>query len=119
MAKGKERDARRETQWRRIIRQHTRSGLTVRDFCRKSKLRETAFYYWRREIQRRGSGRPEEQEQRQHPTFLPVRLAQETRTAERGGVEIALPGGVRVHIAAPVDRRALADVLAVLEGRPC
>jgi transposase-like protein len=120
MAKGKDRDVRREKQWRRIIKEHIGSGLTIREFCRKSKVPETAFYFWRRELQRRRLDRREaEQEQRQHPTFLPVRLAQEARAPDRGDVEIALPGGVRVHVTAPVDRQTLADVLSVLEGRPC
>jgi len=126
MAKGKDRDMRRESQWRRIFKEHIASGLTIRDFCRKSKLPETAFYFWRRELQRRGlESREAEQEQRERPgarpTFLSVRLAQETETraAESAGIEITLPGGARVHVAPPVDRQALADVLAVLEDRPC
>lgn len=53
MAKGKDRDRLRETQWQRIIREHTRSGLTIRHFCRKSKPPESAFYFWRREPQHR------------------------------------------------------------------
>jgi hypothetical protein len=131
MANGKGRDKRLEIRWRRIIKEHVNSGLTIRDFCRKSKLPESAFYFWRRELERRGLARREaEQEQRERPTrpaFLPVRVAHEPGPGERGGVEIALPGGVQVHVTAPVDRQALADVLlavsdverAVLEGRPC
>ena len=36
-----------------------------------------------------------------------------------GSIEIELLGGRRLHVTAPVDRQALADVLSVLEGRPC
>ena len=36
-----------------------------------------------------------------------------------GRIEIALSGGRRVCVTAPVDGQALADVLAALEGRPC
>lgn len=36
-----------------------------------------------------------------------------------GRIEIELSGGHHVHVTAPVDRQALADVLAVLEGAPC
>ena len=59
------------------------------------------------------------------PAFVPVRLA--ASHAERigepagrsagGRIEIELADGRRVHVAGPVDRQALADVLAVLEGQ--
>jgi hypothetical protein len=131
MAKGKDRDRRLEAQWRRVIREHTRSGLSIRDFCRKCKLRESAFYFWRRELERRDVARREaEQEQRKRPSgqaaFVPVRVTDEVRS-DAGRIEIVLSGGRRVHVVAPVDRQALADVLAVLaaaspeqlEGQPC
>ena len=141
MAKGKEPDRRLEAQWRRIIRQHIRSGLTIREFCGRSKLPESAFYFWRRELTRRDLGRPkQDKERRNRPpargAFVPVRLAvsnaegvAESPCAEvPARIEIVLSGGRRVHVTAPVDRAALADVLAVLsldfgagwgEGRPC
>ena len=124
MPKSMKRDKRREAQWRRIIREHTHSGLTIRDFCRKSKLPESAFYFWRQELQRRGLERPKaEQGQRKRPSaqaaFVPVTVARDMAPQTHGRIEIALHGGHRVHVTAPVDRQALADVLAVLEGRPC
>ena len=72
MAKGKEPDRRLESQWRRIVGEHKQSWLNIRQFCRRGKLRETAFHFWR-----------------------------------------------RVHVCVPMDRQALADELAVLEGHPC
>ena len=33
-----------------------------------------------------------------------------------GRIEIVLEGGRQIHVAPPVDQRALADVVAVLEG---
>lgn len=133
MAKGKDRDRRREVQWRRIISEHVRSGLTIREFCRKSNLHESAFYFWRGELQRRGLVRHQaEQDQRQQrirsaqapvaastPAFVEVRVEGRSSTPAGGRIEIELPGGRRIHVTAPVDRQALADVLAVLEGRPC
>jgi transposase-like protein len=140
---GRGRDRRREARWRRIIREHGRSGLGVREFCRRGKLTETAFYFWRRELQRRegerheaehlsgvASAKPEEQRrQPTHrawrrqttaaPTFVAVQVAKDIAIAGGGRIEIELSGGRRVHVTAPVDRQALADVLAVLEGAPC
>ena len=141
MAKGRNRDRRREAQWRRIIREHQRSGLSIRAFCRKARLRETAFYFWRRELQRRqveDSTRRAEPKQRRKtepplvPAFVPVRVDQQSAAPAGGRIEIELSGGRRVQVTAPVDRQALADVLAVLrldeltapslvegEGHPC
>jgi hypothetical protein len=80
-------------------------------------LAESAFYFWRRELQRRQT----EQEQRRERAhaFLPVRVAEELPPPVAGRIEIVLANGRRVHVAAPVDRQALAEVLAVLEGLPC
>ena len=88
MAKGKSRDRPREPYWRRTVREQRGGGLTIRGFCRKSKLRESAFHFWRREVERRGA----EQEPR------------------RGGFGLFLrPGGrlrddplQRVHLLRPI-----------------
>ncbi len=45
MAKSTGRDRAREAQWRRIVREQERSGLTIREFCRRGKHRESAFYF--------------------------------------------------------------------------
>ena len=132
MAIGKNRDTRREAQWRRIIRQHSDSGLTVSGFCRKGKLPESAFYFWRRELQRRQAEPQRPTDLPATPAFVAVRVEDSSSSSIAGHIEIELPGGRRVHVVAPVDRQALADVLAVLrldvlaalsaaegEGRPC
>jgi hypothetical protein len=133
MAKGGVRDGQREAVWRRVMQGQGGSGLTIREFCHKSKVPESAFYFWRRELERREARRrgaePEKHPQRSRrsrqrrsssaPGFVPVNLAQEAPVQVRGGIEIELAGGRRVHVTTPVDRQTLADVLAVLEGRPC
>lgn len=133
MANGRGRDRQREVCWRRVVREQRGSGLTIRDFCRQSKLRESAFYFWRGELERRDCARrqaePEGRQQQGRgsrcprpivaPAFVPVQVAQEIPPPAPGRLEIALTGGRRVHVIPPVDRQALADVLAVLEGRAC
>jgi hypothetical protein len=160
MANGKGRDPRREAYWRRTMRRQERSGLTIREFCHRQDLAETAFYYWRKELARR-QVEPGRRRRHTHPSmatagtagpaahprgFVSVRLAaspaptraQGMSTAAIGRIVIEVSGGRRVHVVAPVDRQALADVLAVLavasseqragngrdgaspeEGRPC
>lgn len=127
MAKGKGREGRGEAYWRRVVRQQGASGLAVREFCRRRGLRESTFYFWRRELPRREA----EQVHRRDvvgpsatAAFVPVCVT--TGDAEPAGqgveapgrIEILLAGGRRVRVKAPVDRQALADVVAVLEARP-
>jgi transposase-like protein len=128
MAGGKNRDRRREAYWRRIVREQRGSGLTIREFCRKSKLTESAFHFWRRELERREAEHEQRQGQRRAPksprpprapVFVPVRVTEQFQPQTGGRIEIELSGGRRVHVIAPVDRQTLADVLAVLEGQPC
>lgn len=116
MVRGRGRDSSREAKWRAIIGGHGRSGLTIREFCRRRKLTESAFYFWRRELQRRGNPRSEggEGEAAAAAVFVPVSLLQEDSAPGGGRIEIELPGGWRVLVTPPVDRQSLADVVAVL-----
>jgi hypothetical protein len=52
------RDAGREAFWRRTLAGYGKSGLTVREFCRREKLQESAFYFWRRTIRHRSLEQP-------------------------------------------------------------
>ena len=40
----------REQFWRITLGRFAESGLDIRGFCRRHRLPETAFYFWRREI---------------------------------------------------------------------
>lgn len=51
----KRRDPQREQFWRATLAEWSASGRTVRDYCRRHRLTETAFFYWRRELRRRGA----------------------------------------------------------------
>jgi hypothetical protein len=128
MAKKGERDPKRERFWRAALQRQQRSGLTVREFCRSEQLPETSYHFWRREIARR--------DREPRPRSVHERAARRRPVASRGlfqelailarpspGVdhclEVILPDGCRVRVAAEVDRTLLADVLAVLETRRC
>jgi hypothetical protein len=85
--------------------------MSVRAWCRKHRVKEVAFYWWRRELARRDAERP--------VSFVPVHVS-EDQLAEQGcPIEIVLTGGRCVRISGRVDRQALADVLAVLEEQAC
>jgi hypothetical protein len=49
----RQRDPAREQSWRDTLKQFASSGRSVRAFCADRRLTESAFYFWRREIQRR------------------------------------------------------------------
>jgi len=118
MAKGKRRDKGKEAYWQQKLDQHSQSGLSIRAFCGQHGLTETAFYFWRRELVRR-QGERRSKPRRRRALFVPVRLATEARPTTSGEIAIALADGRRVHLTPPVDKQALADVLAVMEARPC
>ena len=130
----------RQTYWEEAMRRWRESGQSVRDFCRNEGVRESAFYFWRRELAQRShrteaanGARPQasplttashssERASSRHssvPSFLPVRVVEDVAVEAASGVEIILAHGCTVRVRSGFDRQALADVLAVLEVRPC
>ena len=47
-------DPRRRNYWEEVVRRWKEGGRSVREFCRAEGLRESAFYFWRRKLGRRG-----------------------------------------------------------------
>jgi transposase-like protein len=119
MAKRRRRDLAREAVWRRRLNQQADSGQSVRAWCRRHRVTETAFYWWRRELARRDAGRKPSARcdaEAQAASFVPVHV---TEGAARDGdqrIEIVLTDGRRVRITGPVNREMLTDVL---ERRAC
>ena len=125
---GKRRDPAREKFWRRAIRDQQRSGLSVRDFCRREGLKDWTFRWWRQELVRRdrqpsaaprGGGDAEPTEA--PPAFLPVRVADLEVVPSRPAppIEIVLPDGPIVRVPTGFNPSTLGHIMAVLEGRPC
>jgi transposase-like protein len=126
------------------VQQWRRSGQPVRDYCLAHGLKESAFYFWRRQLARRGAAGPQRQDGGGQPPaaktrrggrasaprrasharpdearFLPVHVLMGREQAAAGGVEIVLGDGRTVRVPPGFDRQTLAEVLAVLEVRPC
>jgi hypothetical protein len=125
---GKRRDPAREKFWRRALRDQRRSGLSVRDFCRREGLKDWTFRWWRQELARRDQqsapaprGEPDGGPTDAAPAFLPVRVIDPEAVSTRPAppIEIALDGGPTVRVFAGFDPGTLGDVLALLEGRRC
>jgi hypothetical protein len=121
---GKRRDPARERFWRRAIRDQQRSGLSVRDYCKREGLKDGAFRWWRQELPRRDRGAsvaPRDERTEPAPAFLPVRVVDPEGSAPRPAppIEIVLPDGSIVRVPTGFNPLTLDHVLAVLEGRPC
>jgi transposase-like protein len=142
-------DPQRRSYWEEVVRRWREGGQPVRAFCRGEGLRESAFYFWRRRLacRSRRAGAVNGPRSQPHavtpashssqrvspggspsPSFLPLHVvASEGLKPTSGyglaeaaqGVEIILGPGRTVRVPAGFDRQTLADVLAVLEVRPC
>jgi hypothetical protein len=106
-----QRDSGRERRWRAVVARQAKSGLTVRAFCRQEKLRETAFYFWRRTIAERDAMRSVAAA----PAFVPVVLSARG-VASPTEIAIDLRGGrtLRLRDSIPPDR--LAAIVVALEA---
>ena len=141
-----QRDRAKERSWRRIMRRWRGSGLNIREFCDWQALSEPSFYAWRRELAKRDreaatsalssratvAGRLRQNGSIRTPVsaFLPVRVVADGAPVESvspsraDGLEVHLPGGVRLSVPAGCDRALLRDVIACCrrmqpEPRPC
>lgn len=106
-----ERDAKRDSFWRGVLKRHAVSGLTVRAFCQREQLTESAFFAWRRTIAERDA----EVKPAKQPAFLPVVVDGNSR--REGAITIELAGGrvLRLPEATPTAR--LVEVVHALEAR--
>jgi len=118
-----QRDLNREQFWRRHLDQQHSGGLTVRAYCRANALRETAFFYWKKEIAKRNreatSSAPPSA-----PAFVPVAVIDAPDSRTETPIAIHLAAGHRLRVRSGCNRELLADVLALLakperEGRSC
>jgi len=138
-------DPQRQSYWEAVVQRWQEGGQGVRAFCRAEGLRESAFYFWRCQLARRGrqaaaangsqpqarAATPASRSSKRilpqpgaTPSFLPVRVVAPTSghpsvVQATGGVEIVLTQGRTVRVPAGFDRQTLVDVLAVLEAQPC
>jgi len=133
------RDPAKERHWRRIVRRWRSSGLSVREFCDWQALSEPCFYAWRRELAKRDreaaagvpgigaarGGRPVKQNgpsRTPAAAFLPVQVVADggrdvaASSSRPDGIEVHLPGGVRLVVPPGCDRGLLRDVIVCCVG---
>ncbi len=92
----------RRSFWREFIGRQEKSGVSVREFCRRHQASEPGFYEWRKRLAKE----------------LPVKFALvETKAngcAEAAAVEITLATGERLRVGPGMDAAVLRVVLSVL-----
>ena len=117
MANGQRRDLDRERFWREALGRQEGSGLSVRAFCLREGLAETALYSWRRVLRERdGEGG--------RPGFVPVAVV----AGEGGGddadslpIVIELRGGRLMRLGTSMAAGRVAAIVHAIEsgdGRP-
>jgi transposase-like protein len=110
MSKCGQRDLEREKFWRGTMSAWRSSGLSVREFCERRGLTETAFYFWRKELRRREGERPCRPVS---PTFVPVTLLATPAIA----VKVRCPSGHVVTLPS-CDVSLLRGLFAALTSEP-
>jgi hypothetical protein len=75
----------RETTWRRVLAGHAASGMSIRAYCAKNRVKEPAFYWWRAELARRDAPKPK-------AAFVPV-VVKGPAALGTEGISIGLRGG--------------------------
>ncbi|MCG3185342.1 MAG: hypothetical protein ICCCNLDF_03571 [Planctomycetes bacterium] len=141
MTRRGDRSLEKEAFWRLAVEEWKTAGTTIREFCRSNGLKESAFYFWRRELARRAglpalstaegpaaeakvrrTGRTRENSQAgQAPSptamILPLTLrSHETAAAgggESGSIEIVV-GGHRLRVSPGFDEETLKRLLRML-----
>lgn len=119
MRRGSERrDVEKERYWQGIIREGARSGMSIREFCRHRRIKESQLYAWRRELKYRdeeSGGRTRAKSTRPVSAGATFALVTEgSEGVESAGIELVLTGGKRLRIGRGVDAETLGRVVAVL-----
>lgn len=112
-----------EDRWRRLLAEHERSGLSVRQFAEERSLSAWSLYAWRQRLglsRRRATRRSGRQgKQDRAAELVPVRVidAVDDPLAEaRSGFHVELREGARIHVPAGFQSEDLARLVAVLRS---
>jgi transposase len=108
-------DEAKHEHWRQVLQRWKASGLGVRGFCDRHRLAESQFWWWRRRLGESIEMAPVKSE----PAFVPITIVESRRAGTSAAIDIRLTSGHRLRVRAGCDRRLLAEVVALLEGRPC
>jgi hypothetical protein len=98
-------DAEKVRFWQRTIREAARSGMSIREFCRQRRLKESQFYWWQHKLR---VGRQERSTREQGATrgAASFALVSNEPEATDAGIELVLGDGRRLRIRKAANRSA-------------
>jgi hypothetical protein len=99
---------RREAMWRGLVAGHAASGMSIRAYCAKMRVKEPAFYWWRAELARREAPKPK-------ATFVPV-VVKAPAAAGTEGISIELRGGRVLRLPSSMAMGDVAALVRAIEG---
>jgi hypothetical protein len=106
-------DAEKAKHWQKTIREAARSGVSIREFCRQRRLKESQFYWWQHKLKVGRQGRMRRPGgNRAEASFA---LVSNEPEGTDGGIELVLGDGRRLRIRKGVDEETLRAVLAAVE----
>ena len=115
--RGGQRDVDKERQWRHAIHEAARSGLSIREFCRRRHVRESQFYWWQRRLKE--NHRPRRMPRDADSKKATFALVSNDSSAADAGIELVLQDGRRLRISRGVDKQTLRSVLTAVEPAGC
>jgi len=119
MSSSKRSDVEKERYWAKVVGEAARSGLSIREYCRRHDVKESQFYWWQRKLKDRhqaNRSRPHGGRSGSEVSFALVRDGAEDLDA---GIELVLGTGRRLRIRKGVDEQTLRTVLAALGTEGC
>lgn len=108
-------DLGKQNRWLRLLESWQRSTLSIREFCERRHLAESAFFFWRRTLRQRGllpSTSTPSPPPTPTPAFVPLLLEP---TPHAMPLELVLAKGRVLRIPPGFDPRRLAELLTLLE----
>jgi transposase-like protein len=116
--KDKRADVEKKRYWQQMVREATRSKLSIREFCRQNQLKESQYFWWQRKLNgnRRPKGLQKAGNKSNSASFALVSNDPESIDA---GIELILQDGRRLRISRGVDEQTLRSVLAAVETTEC
>jgi hypothetical protein len=97
----------REAWWRRVVRGHATSGMSIRAYCAQRGAKEPAFYWWRAELARRDAVKP--------AAFVPV-VVEAAPPVQAEGLVLELRGGRALRLPASLAMEKVGALVRSIEG---
>jgi hypothetical protein len=97
----------RATYWQNLVNAHSRSSLSVTDFCRDHQIKRQRFYLWRQRFQSQ-SNPP--------VTGAFLELVPSSNKGE-SGIRLRIDQGLSIELDRGFDPSTLSQVISILKGK--